>query len=181
MSSSSSTPIHTNAMMPQRSLLFFTLTATCPIIVLVFVLLVTRSKLLTLQLLSVIGGGVSLIGFGKLLYDLTLDLAGFPEYHLPVWAVLYLVMYLVFGFTFVFFGLHIRNPGVMFGGFICCDKRVAFIDALYISMCVFAGIAPSGNIIYRTQTARFLTLIEAIIGMFVSGVILTKFVSSYLK
>ena len=152
-----------------------------PILLLISVLLLTRSSIRTLELLSMIGGGISLVGFGKLLYDLTMDLAGFPEYHLPVWAVIYLVFYLVFGFTFIYFGIHIRSPGDMFSGFVCCDKKIAFIDSLYISLCVFVGTSPSGNITYRTQTVRFLTLIESMLGMFVSGVILTKFVSSRLS
>ena len=170
-----------HALTPQRSLHFFTITATFPIVILILVLLFTHSRVWTLQLIAMAGGSISLVGFGKLLYDITMDLAGFPNYHLPVWAVLYLVIYLVFGFTFLFFGMHIQSPGTMFSGFVCCDKKTAFIDALYVSLCIFVGSAPSGNITYRTQTIRFLTLVESILGMFVSGVILTKFVSSRLN
>jgi hypothetical protein len=93
---------------PTRSLLFYTLTATLPILVITVVLLawpsMNKQLLLTLSVLGAVTGFGAL---GRLLYELTYDILGDPDYKLPVWAVLLLIVYLVSAFTFVFFGLHL--------------------------------------------------------------------------
>ena len=165
------------ALIPQRSLWFFTVTATVPIAVLIMVLLLTRSSARTLGVLSMIGGIVAIVGFGELLYELTMDIAGFPDFHLPAWAVFYLVVYLITGFTFLFFGIHIRSPGE-FGGFEG-NNKAAFLDALYVSLCNFVGSSPGGGIRFRTQFLRFMVIIESLLSMFVTVVILTKFVNVF--
>lgn len=167
------------ALTPQRSLLFYTATATIPVILIVGVILLTRIRGTRLALLTALGAVASAVGLGRLLYELTLDVAGEPAYKLPIWSVFYLIVYVISFFTFVFFALHIESPGTHFGGFSREGARFAFVDALYTSMWYYIGSAPDGSITVGTQRARMLTVVEGLISMFINVVIITKFVSAF--
>jgi hypothetical protein len=166
---------------PTRSLLFYTLTATLPILVITVVLLawpsMNKQLLLTLSVLGAVTGFGAL---GRLLYELTYDILGDPDYKLPIWAVLLLIVYLVSAFTFVFFGLHLYKPGTFFDGFTNAKggEKTAFLDALYLSLSDYIGVSPDSSISLKTQGVRFLTLIQGVLSMFVNVVIITKFVST---
>ena len=143
------------AMNPTRDLSFFTLTAFGPIAIMAGLLLMRfTGKFLTG--VGILCAMVAAVGFGRLLYETTMDVAGYPEYKLPVWAVLYMVLYLISGFTFVFLAL---GPG-------------SFTDALYTSLIAYVGNPSSGPY-------RFVEITETILSMFVNVVIITKFVSAF--
>jgi hypothetical protein len=160
-----------------RSLLFYTLAATLPILILSASLLFTSAGSRTLVGLSILGCITGLVAFGSLLYETALDLAGDSELILPIWSVVYLIIYLISVFTFLFFGMHIGNPGRFFGGF-QGEPNGAFIDALYMSLAGYVGIPPD-SITLKTQGVRFLTVGQSAVSMLISLVIITKFVSSF--
>ena len=165
------------AMMPQRSLLFYTLTSVLPFVAVVAALLLSVRGSMLAGIVTV-SALITLAGFGMLLYELTYDIAGYPEYKLPIWSVFYLLVYLITGFTFVIFALHTSSPGTLFGGIATTDKA-AFLDALYISMSNYIGVAPDSSFSFRTQSARFLAVGQGLLSMFLNIVIITKFVSSF--
>ena len=168
-----------NAITPTRSLWFYTATATIPVILIVGVILFTRIRGTRLALLTALGAVASAVGLGRLLYELTLDVAGAPEYRLPIWSVFYLIVYVISFFTFVFFALHIESPGTHFSGFSKEGTRFAFVDALYTSMWYYLGAAPDASITVGTQRGRMLTVVEGLISMFINVVIITKFVNAF--
>lgn len=167
------------AVRPTRSLIFYTLTATLPILMITGALLfwpaLGRTGLLTLATVGAITG---LVGLGRLLYEMTLDIAGFPDFKLPIWAVFFLIIYLISGFGFFFFGIHVSAPGRAFGGFET-GPRGAFLDSLYLSMCGYIAIAPDPSITIKTQAMRYATVIQGAISLFINLVIITKFVNSF--
>ena len=167
----------TAAMQSTRSLLFYTLTATLPLVILSGVLLFTNIGGSTLITLSLLAAMTSIVGFGRLLYETTLDIAGYPEYKLPVWSVFYLIIYLISAFAFLFFAMHIGSPGRFFGGFGTSNKE-AFIDALYVSLCDYIGQSPA-SFELKTQGSRFLAVGQGAVSMFLNVVIITKFVSAF--
>jgi len=160
-----------------RSLLFYTLAAALPILILSATLLFTSAGSRTLVALSILGLITGLVAFGRLIYETALDLAAYPDFKLPVWSVFYLIFYLISAFTFLFFGMHVGSPGRFFGGF-QGEPKGAFIDALYLSLTDYIGIAPDSSIELKTQGSRFLTVGQGIVSMFLNVVIITKFVSS---
>jgi len=165
------------AMTPQRSLLFYTLTSVLPLVAIAAALLLSvRGSMLSG--IAILCALVSLAGFGMLLYELTYDIAGYPDYKLPIWSVFYLLVYLISGFAFVIFALHTSSPGTLIGGMATTEKA-AFLDALYISMSNYIGVAPDSSISFRTQSARFLAVGQGLLSMFLNIVIITKFVSSF--
>ena len=168
----------TAAMRPTRSLLFYTLAATLPIVILSATLLFTSAGSRTLVALSILGFITGILAFGRLMYETALDLAGYPDFKLPVWSVFYLIIYLISAFTFLFFGMHVGSPGRFFGGFEGDPKR-AFMDALYLSLADYIGVTPDSSIFTKTQGARFLTVGQGVVSMFLNVVIITKFVSSF--
>ena len=167
-----------SAVTPTRSLLFYTLTATVPLAVIVGWLLFGPPKKTVFLSLSVVGLMVSVVGLGRLLYELTYDIAGYPEFKLPIWAVFYLIIYLVSGFAFVFFGLHVGAPGMFFKGLETAPKA-AYLDSLYLSLSNYIGMSPDSSISARGQLPRFLSVIEGVLAMFINVVIITKFVNSF--
>lgn len=164
---------------PTRSLLFYTLTATIPIVVITVVLLfMSGMSRKNLAFLAVLGAITGLIGLGRLLYEMTLDIAGFPDYKLPIWSVFFLIVYLVSGFAFLFFGYHMVAPGKYFGGF-PEEPKEGYLDALYLSLCNYLGVSPFGSFTVKHQGMRFTTVIQGIVSMFINVVIITKFVNSF--
>ena len=168
-----------NAITPNRSLWFYTATATIPVILIVGVILLTNIRGTRLALLTILGAIASVVGLGRLLYELTLDVAGSPEYRLPIWSVFYLIVYVISFFTFVFFAMHLNAPETHFSGFSKDGTRFAFVDALYTSMWYYIGAAPDASITVGTQQGRMLTVVEGLISMFINVVIITKFVSTF--
>jgi hypothetical protein len=168
----------TTALQASRSLMFYTLTTTVPIILITAILLFTRIHGTTLVILSLLGAITGVIGFGRLLYETTLDIAGYPDYKLPIWSVFYLIVYLISTFTFLIFALHVSSPGVYFAGFPTSDKA-AFLDAIYLSMCAYIGQSADAAYSMKTQSARFMSVIQGMLSMFLNVVIITKFVSAF--
>jgi hypothetical protein len=168
-----------DAVTPTRSLLFYTLTATLPILVIATVLLFTHVRGTMLTWLAVAGAITGFVGMGRILYDLTLDIAGYPNYKLPVWSVFYLIIYIVSAFSFVFFAMHRMYPGRYFRGFSMTSAKEAYLDAIYVSLCDYIGSAPDQSIAFTRQSTRFLTVMQAVLSMFVNVVIITKFVNTF--
>jgi hypothetical protein len=167
------------AITPTRSLDFYTLTATIPLFVITGVLLFMRVSRQTLTLLALLGVVTGVVGLGRLLYDMTLDIAGFPDYKLPIWAVFYLIVYLISGFTFLFFAMHMGAPGRYFGGFDTTNPKLAFLDSIYLSLVDYIGVPPDPSITMNTRLPRFLTVAQGALSMFINVVIITKFVNSF--
>jgi hypothetical protein len=166
------------AVTAQRSLLFYTTTATLPIIMIAVVLLFTKLHGRTLMVLSLIGAITGFIGLGRLLYEMTLDIAGYPDYKLPIWSVFYLIVYLISAFGFLFFALHTAEPGRYFGGF-DTNPKAAYLDAVYISLSDYIGTAPDPVFSLKNQFVRFLAVGQGILSLFINVVIITKFVNSF--
>jgi hypothetical protein len=162
---------------PQRSLFFYTLTSVGPLVVFAILLLFMGLRPTNLVIPAAMCALVSMGGFWTLLYEITFDIAGVPEYKLPVWAVFYLVIYLLSGFAFVIFALHSANPGTFISG-MAMDSKAAFLDALYLSMSNYIGVSPDVSFSAKTQGARFLAVTQGILSVFLNVVIITKFVSS---
>jgi len=163
--------------LPQRSLFFYTLTSVGPLVAFAILLLFSGLRPTNLVIPATMCALVSMVGFVTLLYETTFDIAGFPEYKLPVWAVFYLVIYLLSGFAFVIFALHSANPGTFISG-MATDSKAAFLDALYLSMSNYIGVSPDVSFSAKTQGARFLAVTQGILSVFLNVVIITKFVSS---
>lgn len=168
-----------DAVIPKRSLLVFTLTATLPIIVITAILFLTPVRGRALAALALIGAITGFYGLGRLLYEITLDIAGYPDFKLPVWAVFYLIVYVISAFAFLFFGLHLSAPGAFFTGFKGDRPEGAFLDALYISLCDYIGVTPDVSFTFRTRGTRFLTVIQGVISLFINVVIIAKFVNTF--
>jgi hypothetical protein len=167
------------AVTPTRSLLFYTLTATIPIVVITSVLLFMRLTRENLQILASIAALTSLVGLSRLLYEMTLDVAGYPDYKLPIWSVFYLIIYLISGFAFLFFAMHLGSPGHYFGGMDIKNPKLAFLDANYISLGNYINAAPDASITFKTRSPRFLSVIQGMISLFINIVIITKFVNTF--
>lgn len=183
---SGSTPDHADAtarlsaaITPTRSMLFYTLTATLPILVITAVILFTRIRGTTLIAVSLIGSITSLIALGRILYDLILDIAGSPDYKMPIWAIFYMIVYVVTGFAYLYFAMHLAAPLKHFGGFNMTGARQSFLDALYSSLWYYIGAAPDAAVTINTQTARMLTVSQGVLSMFINVVIITKFVGTF--
>jgi hypothetical protein len=166
------------AIMPSRSVLFYTLTATLPLVAISVALLFFHLSKQNLRLLALIGFITGIIGLGRLLYEMTLDIAGFPDYKLPIWSVFYLIVYLISSFAFLFFALHMDAPGRYFAGFHTTNPKSAYLDALYVSLCDYIGTSPDGLSITAHST-RFLTVTQGILSLFINVVIITKFVNTF--
>ena len=166
------------AFTPHRSLLFYTLTSVLPLVAISAILLFTKSSGGTLAVIASLCALVSLTGFLILSYELVYDIAGHPDYRLPIWAVIYLFVYLVSGFAFVIFALHVGGPGHYFGGVATSDKEALF-DALYLSISNYIGISPDPSFTARTQSSRFLSVGQGLLSMFLNVVIIAKFVGSF--
>ena len=164
-----------DALIPTRSLMFYTVSAAGPVFVIVAALLFLQPNKHLLVALSALGAVVSAMALARLLYDLTMDIAGYPDFKLPVWAVFYLIIYVVLFFMFAFFGLHVGSPGVYFGGI----ADAALLDSLYLSLCNYIGSAPDSSITLKTQLPRFLAVAQGFISMFINVVIITKFVNTF--
>jgi hypothetical protein len=167
-----------DAVTPTRSLLFYTLTAALPVGIITASLLFLRLSQSTLGYLSAVGAFVSAGACGKLLYDLTMDVAGFPDFKLPVWAVFYLVVYIVMFFAFVYFALHLLMPDVHLGG-IEGNPQVAFLDTLYLSLSHYLNAAPDPSVVVKGRVSRFLAIVQALLSTFINIVIITKFVNTF--
>lgn len=166
------------AMTPSRSVLFYTLTATLPLIVIAAVLLFTKLNGGGLLLLSVLGCVVGFVGLGRLLYEIVLDVAGFPDYKLPIWSVFYLIVYVISSFAFLFYALIRSAPDVYFDG-VSRDAKTGYLDALYLSLSNYIGVTPDPAITTPSRVARFLCVGQGTLALFINLVIITKFVNTF--
>jgi hypothetical protein len=146
--------------------------------VIVATLLLTPIRGSPLMVIAALGAATCFAGFITLLYEITFDIAGFPSYKLPVWSVLYLIVYLINGFTFTIFAMNTAMPGRWIKG-IATDEKTALFDSLYLSMSNYIGVAPDPIFTSEAQSARFLSVGQGILSMFLNVVIITKFVSSF--
>jgi hypothetical protein len=167
------------AVTPTRSMLFYTLTATLPVLAVTSVILFTKIRGMTLITIALMGSITSLIAMGRMMYDLTYDIAGSPEYKLPIWAVFYMIIYVVTGFAFLYFAMHLSDPLKHFGGFSMTGARQSFLDALYSSLWYYIGAPPAPPITVDTGMARMLTVSQGVLSMFINVVIITKFVGTF--
>jgi hypothetical protein len=167
------------AVIPNRSLLFYTVTATVPLIIVIIALLLLRLSMRALGFLSAIAAAIAVGALGRLIHDMTLDIAGYPDFKLPIWAVGYLVIYLITGFAFTYFAIHALWPGRNFVGFHTMDPRAAFLDSLYLSLCYYIGSSPDASISLASRLTRYLSVTEGLMAMFVNVVIITKFVNAF--
>jgi hypothetical protein len=168
-----------SAVTPTRSLLFYTVTATVPLIIVIAALLFLPLSLKALGFLSAVAAAVAIGAMGRLVHDMTLDIAGYPDFKLPIWAVGYLVVYLISAFAFGSFALHSLRPGRYFVGFHMTEPRAAFLDALYLSLCNYIGSSPDASIGLANRLTRYMSVSEGLIAMFVNVVIITKFVNAF--
>jgi len=165
------------AWVPQRSLAAYTLAATLPLVIMSAILLFVPAGSTFLAGIALVGSLVNLAAFLVLLYETTFDIAGYPDYKLPVWSVFYLVTYLIVGFTFLIYAIHTMNPGDAFAG-ISSKPKVALLDSLYLSLCNYVGIPADSSFTLKTQGSRFICVGQGFLSMFLNIVIITKFVSS---
>lgn len=149
------------AINPSRDLSFFTIAAFLPLAIMSAALLFGITNKTLMRIITIGCGVISLVGFGRLMYETTLDIAGYPDSRLPVWVVLYLAIYLVSGFAFIFFGL---------GG---TFTQKAIADALYISLSGYTGRP------VETPSIRFLAMAQTLLSSFIHIVIITKFVNAF--
>jgi hypothetical protein len=70
------------------------------------------------------------------------------------------------------------SPGTFFGGVAINDKE-AFLDSVYLSTSNYMGVSPDPAFSARTQGARFISIVQGMLSMFLNVVIITKFVSSF--
>jgi hypothetical protein len=166
------------AIMPQRSLQFYTLIATLPVVAIVATLLMTQVRGTPLMVIAAMAAVACFVGFVTLLYEITFDIAGYPDYRLPVWSVIYLIVYLINGFAFTIFAMNTVMPGRWITG-VATDEKIALLDSLYISMSNYIGVAPDPSFSSKSQSARFLSAGQGMVSMFLNVVIITKFVSSF--
>jgi len=156
----------TSAWVSTRSLLAYHLAATLPLIAVVCAVLFAPDSYTFLIVLCVAGAIVTGAAFGGLLYELAYDIAGYPEFKLPVWAVMYLVLYVISAFMFVFMAFRCKENG----------GRAAFLDAMYVSLSNSIGVPP--EIAMKTRILQFVSVAQGFIAMFVNIVVITKFVNS---
>jgi hypothetical protein len=167
------------AVVPTRTLFYYTLTATFPLILISGVLLFTNLRKNNIILLSLLGAITGILGLTRLLYEMTMDIAGYPTFKLPIWSVFYLIIYVISLFTFLFFALHVHAPDVYFGGFHTSNYKAGFLDCLYVSLCDYIGSPPDNAISIKKHLPRFLTVSQGVISMFINVVIITKFVNAF--
>ena len=165
------------AFLQSRDLNFYLLSALIPLVVVVGLVLFTSMHRTLLGAASLIAGIVVTAALFTLLHDLVYDIAGYPDYKMPVWTILYSILYVIEGFTFLFFGLHSIQPGVNYTGI--KDGQEGLVDCLYLSLARTFNVVPEGDIRPKTQVARFLPLLQSGMMMFLNVVIITKFVSAF--
>ena len=154
----------TRAINPSRDLSFFTITVFLPIVAITAALLVgLRGHILTG--IGIVCGLVSVAGFARLLYEVSLDIAGFPDYRLPVWTVLYLILYIISAYACLFFSFEIKHKFAK-------DDTARFMNAVYTSLNGYVGRPQDGSM-------RFLAISQTILSTFIHVVIITKFVTAF--
>jgi len=170
--------LHT-ATVGSRDVLLYTWLAAIPLIIMIMLILFwPRGDAWWLVGMTSVGAITSLYGLVRLLRELVLDVAGFPDFKLPVWSVIYLILYVILGFAYLYFGLFWTAPGRYVKGFKSSDSG-AFVDALYLSCCSFLAIPVDRGISLVGNTGRFLTVGQGLISMFINLVIITKFVNAF--
>ena len=169
-----------DAFLQSRDLSFYLLSAVIPATVVLGLILFASLHRTLLGAVSLIAGIVVTVALITLIHDLVYDIAGYPDYKMPVWTILYSILYVIEGFTFLFFGLHLIQPGVNYTGIgTGTHLQEGLVDCLYLSLARTFGVVPEGDIRPKTQVARFLPLLQSGMMMFLNVVIITKFVSAF--
>ena len=166
-----------DAFLQTRDLTFYLLSAVIPAVVVLGLILFASIHRTLLGVISLMAGVAVTVALVTLLHDLVYDIAGYPDYKMPVWTILYSILYVIEGFTFLFFGLHSIQPGVNYTGI--KDGQEGLVDCLYLSLARTFNVVPEGDIRPKTQVARFLPLLQSGMMMFLNVVIITKFVSAF--
>jgi hypothetical protein len=166
-----------DAFLQTRDLTFYLLSAIIPAVVVLGLILFASIHRTLLGVVSLMAGVAVTVALVTLLHDLVYDIAGYPDYKMPVWTILYSILYVIEGFTFLFFGLHSIQPGMNYVGI--GDGEKGFVDCLYLSLARTFGVVPEGGIEPKSQAGRFLPLIQSGMMMFLNVVIITKFVSAF--
>jgi len=156
---------YSSAVNPTRNLTFFTITAFVPMLLLTGALLLGITSRPALAVICLICFLVAGVGLGRLLYEILLDISGYPDYKLPVWSVLYLFSYIVNGFTAIYYYLDLKDGKKSF------DK---YYTALYHGIEGYLGQPYTGD-----QSHRYIAISQNILSAFVHAVIITKFVSAF--
>lgn len=169
------------AFVETRDLSYFMISAVTPIVVILGLILLTSVGGKTLGYIVIAGGIVVLVALLKLIHDLVYDIAGFPDYKMPVWTILYSILYIIEGFTFLVLGLHLVAPSVHFKGIATgsASLATAFLDCLYLSLARTFGVPPEASFQATSQLARFLPVLQSGLMMFLNIVIITKFVTAF--
>jgi len=166
------------AFVETRDLSYFMISAVAPIVIILGLVLLTSVGGKPLGYLSLAGGIIVLLALLKLLHDLVYDITGYPDYKMPVWTILYSILYIIEGFTFLVFGLTLVAPSVHYKG-ISPGISDAFLDCLYLSLARTFSVPPEASFQGLSQVARFLPVIQGGTMMFLNIVIITKFVTAF--
>jgi hypothetical protein len=164
------------AFIETRDLSYFMLSAFVPLAIILGLILLTSVRGRILGVLALAAGLVVVIALLKLLHDLVYDIAGYPDYKMPVWTVLYSILYIIEGFTFLFFGLHLITPKAHFMGI---GNESGFVDCLYLSLARTFAVSPEASFRAKSQVALFLPVLQSGIMMILNIVIITKFVTAF--
>lgn len=155
------------AVNPTRNLTFFTLTAFAPMLILTGALLLGVTSKSILAVICLICSLVAGVGLVRLLYEILLDISGYPDYKLPVWSVVYLLMYIVSGFTAIYYFLDQKDgkKGL---------PSEKFYNSLFHGIEGYLGQPYTGD-----QSNRFISITQNLLSALVHAVIITKFVSAF--
>ena len=154
--------LHKMIVSNNKTTTLFTITTFLPPAILALLLLLRVSKPVLIGA-SIVSIAITLFGFIYLIFETTMDIAGFPDSRLPVWAVLYLIIQIISMYTFIFFIL--RHKGF--------SSKNSFTNALYSSLCGYIG-KPD-----EKESYRFITISQTIFSSFINIVIITKFVNAF--
>lgn len=155
---------YSSAINPTRNLTFFTITAFAPMMILTGALLLGLRSRMPLAILCIVSTLVAGVGLGRLLYEILLDISGYPDFKLPVWIVIYLFMYIVSGFTAIYFIVDRKKN----------FSPEQFTTALFHGIEGYLGQPFTGD-----PAFRFIGIIQNLLSAFIHAVIITKFVSAF--
>jgi len=166
------------AIIPQRSMAFYNYTSLGPFIVIAAALMLTSIRGTGLAIISICCGLICFVGFCRLAYETTLEIAGFKEYLLPIWSVFYLIFYEIAVFAFLFFGMHTAAPGHFFGKF-SQDTELAFLDSYYLSLCNYIVHYPNVKYTFKTYGTNMLMGIQSLLSSILTLLLVTEFISAF--
>ena len=148
-----------SAMNPTRNLTFFTLTAFAPLLVVSGVLLLGNKQWVSgISILAIV---TSMVGFGRLMYEIVMDIAGYPDFKFPVWIVLYLIVYTISGYSMLYYTVG--------------SSKGNFSESLFLSFQGYLG----DSTCHEHPIVKWLFMSQHLLSTFIQAVIITKFVSAF--